>query len=208
VAIDLSAERFKGMTEVQKKLAIAQELAAEGSQAQVDAIDSADKAFAETQATMENLLSDLQVLFAEFLVGSGLLEHLIAIVKGLKTSFEFIAPVMKPILSVFSAIVETGGLMIPFFQAMEAAVKGAIHVLERLAQIMGLDVGRSVVDVTEKTVAKLRDLEATHYAAADRRVRSACWRRRWAARGSASTSCQGLSSWRSPQAALALSPSR
>jgi hypothetical protein len=97
IAVDLSAAKFQGLTEAEKKLAVAQEQAALGSQEQVDSLDENQVAMLAASTSIEDMVSNLSVMIAEVVSGSGLLETLGSIIGILDNAFTLFAPAISAV---------------------------------------------------------------------------------------------------------------
>jgi hypothetical protein len=167
VAIDLSDEAFKGLSETQKKLAIAQQLAAEGSQAQVDALEGTQVAMAKGQAAIDNLVSEAQTMFVEFLEGSGVLELLGTILEASMRQMKAMAPALDLVAGAFKVAWMAGAPLRGLLELLAITIAEAIGMLEKVALVLGASDGKSLKSVAGKATEKLRGLEEQHYAAAD-----------------------------------------
>ncbi|MHC4647042.1 MAG: coiled-coil domain-containing protein [Planctomycetota bacterium] len=167
VAIDLSDEAFKGLSETQKKLAIAQQLAAEGSQAQVDVLEGTQVAMAKGQAAMDNLVSEAQIMFAEFLEGSGVLELLGSILEASMRQLKAMGPALDLVAGAFRLAWMAGAPFRGLLELLAVTIAEALEMLERIALVLGASDGKSLKSVAGKATEKLRGLEEQHYAAAD-----------------------------------------
>jgi hypothetical protein len=166
VHIDVASKEFEGMSETQKKLAIVQKLAAEGSQAQVDGLNAQQVAMAKAQTSIDDLVSDAQIMFAEFVTGSGAIELLQKVVTGLGSVLDFVAPVLMKVGEGFAFVLSEGGPVGLLFDGISAAVASAIDMLERVAMVLGIDTGKSVKFVARETRKELEDLAKEHRNAA------------------------------------------
>lgn len=104
VAIDNSDPRFKGMTETQKKLASAQDLAAEGSKRLGENTDSHAAATARLRTSMANLQSSFQESIAAKAEESGALESLTESVDSLGSALGSMGSGLSTVASVFALI--------------------------------------------------------------------------------------------------------
>jgi hypothetical protein len=138
LGIAMPEEQFAGMTEAQKKLAIAQELATQGSQAQVDSIDSSQLAFAQAEASVSELISTVSIMVADFINATHVLD------------------ILRVALEVVAATVETLG----------SVITGSVDGVERLAMAVGLTDGQSLRGAVSATTRKLENMKIAHEASA------------------------------------------
>lgn len=130
--IDKTTDAFKGLSEAAQKLEVARELARRGNAIDLEQLDQSTLAHAQMETQLTNLIGEFQVLAAEFLQQSGLLELLQAGMAGLQ---EFVVENKEDIKKLADAILRI--LMTSMDLWLPAMEKGA-GLLELVADLVGL----------------------------------------------------------------------
>ena len=136
--IDVTAERFNGLSEAQKKAAIIAEIGAKGMKLNRDAIAGQATELQRADVQMQNFESDLQVMVGELLVSSGALD-------GMKTALAAVGEFLSDNRTTIESLATSG---LKLFQASLSIVlpvlDGASVLLEGLA--VGLELVADGVD--------------------------------------------------------------
>lgn len=88
IVIDANSPKYKGLSEAGRKLAIAQEIAAQAADINTEALDSQSLSMAAASTKLDNFASDLQTFFADVVTGSGFLDDFTVIVDDIKAAFD------------------------------------------------------------------------------------------------------------------------
>lgn len=83
VVIDMTDERLQGLDETRKKAMATQIAAAEASAIEARGIDESGLAAAQAQTSVDNLISEVQALAAEFITSTGIVDIVSEAVQGL-----------------------------------------------------------------------------------------------------------------------------